>query len=450
MPLSIAEAAAGIAAGRLSCAALVELCLERIERLEPALHAWVLVDAAGARAQAERLDAELIARGPRGPLHGIPIGVKDIIDVAGLPTLAGSALQAGHIAQRDATAVARLRDAGAIILGKTVTTEFACFDPSPTRNPWNRRHTPGGSSSGSAVAAATGMCLGALGTQTGGSITRPASYCGVAGCKPTFGRVSRAGVVPVSAHLDHVGVIARTVNDMAILLTAIAGPDPLDAYCRSEPVESCWPNAPGGRVPRIGLIYAFFREADAEVRSVCEAAVGRLSNAGAIVGHGALDFDFDELRRRHRTIMAVEAAEYHLQRHAEQPNSFGPAIRSLIAEGLATPIAAYQSALANQMEDQRRATNLFAEVDVLLTPATNTAAPASLSTTGDPRFNSPWSYLGLPTLSLPCGLTAGGMPVAIQLVEPAMGESLLFSIASWCERHLAFTAMPDLRASDRS
>src|SRR5262245_19352757 len=215
MPRSILDAATQMHERQLTTRQLVDRCLARIEEREDQLHAWVLVDAGGARAAADKLGEELARGVCRGPLHGIPIGVKDIIDVEGWPTRAGSPLREGHIARQDATVVARLRAAGAVLLGKTVTTEFACFDPPPTVNPWNHACTPGGSSSGSAAALATQMCLGALGSQTGGSITRPAAYCGVAGCKPTFGRVSRAGVVPISHHLDHVGPMGRRVSDLA-------------------------------------------------------------------------------------------------------------------------------------------------------------------------------------------------------------------------------------------
>src|SRR5487761_1605570 len=205
-----------IHAGRLAPLTLVEQCLAAIERFEPQIHAWVLVDESAAREAARRAGDEIAAGRYRGPLHGVPLGIKDIVDVAGWPTRAGSPLRAAHRADHDAAVVARLRAAGAIFLGETVPTEFASFDPPPTRNPFNPLRTPGGSSSGSAAAVATGMCLGALGSQTGGSITRPASYCGVAGCKPTYGRVSLSGIVPLSFHLDHPGPIAKTVADLAV------------------------------------------------------------------------------------------------------------------------------------------------------------------------------------------------------------------------------------------
>src|SRR6266478_6381486 len=232
----IHQAADEIRQGRLSPTELLDPCLAQIDRHEPRVRAWVFVDRESARAQCEQLTQELSRGQNRGPLHGIPLGIKDIYDVFDWPTAAGSRLWARSVARRDATVVARLRQAGAVFLGKTVTTQYASFDPPPTRNPWNPTRTPGGSSSGSAAAVACGMCLGALGSQTGGSITRPASYCGVAGLKPTFGRVSCDGVVPLAPSMDHVGPIAGCIRDLAILLQVIAGPDLRDPNCVHLPV----------------------------------------------------------------------------------------------------------------------------------------------------------------------------------------------------------------------
>ncbi len=223
-PFTLTSLAARIRSGELSPVELVKYCLTQIDRLEDQLHAWVLVDRDGARAAARRAAEELARGHDLGPLHGIPLGIKDIIDVAGWPTLAGSRVRDNRPAGHDAPLVAQLRAAGAIFLGKTVTTEFACFDPPPTRNPWNIDRTPGGSSSGSAAAVAVGMCVAAIGSQTGGSITRPASFCGVAGLKPTFGCVSLEGIVPISPRLDHPGPICRSAGDLAVLLQAIAMP----------------------------------------------------------------------------------------------------------------------------------------------------------------------------------------------------------------------------------
>src|SRR5687767_4279025 len=220
-PLTITEAAEFIRRGDFSPSELLEQCLARIDRYEDRVRAWVLVDRDGAREQAARLTAELKQNGYRGPLHGIPVGVKDIIDVFDMPTGCGSKLWANSYARRDATCVERLRQAGAVIMGKTVTTAFASFDPPVTRNPWNLDRTPGGSSSGSAAAVACGMCLGALGTQTGGSIVRPASFCGIAGLKPGFGEIGIEGIAPLTLHIDHVGPMARRVSDLYIVWQAL-------------------------------------------------------------------------------------------------------------------------------------------------------------------------------------------------------------------------------------
>src|SRR5438067_2580937 len=229
-------AAEDIRTGRRTSVDLLEECLANIDRLENRVKAWVFVDRDGARAEAERLTRELKQGHYRGPLHGMPLGIKDIFDVFDWPTAAGSRLWKDSIARQDSTCVRRWRDAGAVFVGKTVTTQYASFDPPPTRNPWKLDHTPGGSSSGSAAAVACGMCLGAIASQTGGSITRPASYCGVAGCKPTYGRVSCHGVVPLAPSMDHPGPIALCVRDLALLLQVLAGADPLDPSCSQRPV----------------------------------------------------------------------------------------------------------------------------------------------------------------------------------------------------------------------
>ncbi len=291
--LSLAATAERLRAGETTPVNLLETCLARIRALDHELRAWVHVDESGARRDAVRLGDELRqGRPPRSPLHGIPMGVKDIFDVMGFPTLAGSPLRRGHIAAADGSMVARLRRAGAIVLGKTVTTEFACFDPPPTRNPWSLAHTPGGSSSGSAAAVAAGMCLVALGSQTGGSITRPASYCGVCGMKPTFGRLSVQGVVPIAFHLDHVGPIARSVEDLALVWRVLAD-------------EAC--DAPDANVPpRLAILGGFFEEqADAAVRTAAADAVEQLQAAGANVVARPLPDDFLEVHAVHRRIMAV-------------------------------------------------------------------------------------------------------------------------------------------------
>lgn len=419
-----------------SCVDVVQSCLDRIDEWEPRVRAWVHIDREGALFRAKELDAELAAGTWRGPLHGIPVGIKDIIDVAGFPTAAGSELLARQPAvQEDAPLVCRLREAGAIILGKTVTTQFAGFDPAVTRNPWNLDRTSGGSSSGSAAAVACGMCLGAIGTQTGGSITRPAAFCGVAGCKPSFGRVSLRGVIPVAPSLDHAGPLARSVRDLAILLDAVAenGPDdPNRADARSPGFEKAL-DARGAAPPRIGRLRGPFDElAEPSVRQAIDAALDAFRAAGAEIVEAGLPSAFAGLPHAHRVIMACEAAAYHEGRLAEHPDDYLPAIRSLIDEGLSTAASEYIRCRNHQAELTSEILSSFEGVDVLICAAAPGPAP-DRSTTGDPAFNSPWSYTGLPTVSFPIGLSVEGLPLSAQLIGRPRDEARLICGAAWCE-----------------
>ncbi len=422
--------------GRRSSVEVVQDCLDRIDQSEAQVQAWVRVDRDGAMAQARERDRELAAGRWRGPLHGIPIAIKDLVDVAGFPTLAGLRFRANHVATEDATIVARLREAGAVILGKTVTTQAATFDPPPTRNPWNLERTPGGSSSGSAAAVATGMCLGAVGSQTGGSITRPASYCGVAGCKPTYGRVSVHGILPLAPSMDHPGPLARTVHDLAILLDVLAGPDardPLGAALPAPAIFHRMRNDQPAAAPRLGRLRGLFEElADPVVHRSFEEALKRLDKAGASIREPSLPPSFAEVLRRHRTIMAVEAAAWHQPWFQKHPDEYLPRITELLNEGLATPAPEYARCRQHQVQLSREMLDCFRDVDVLVTPATTTPAP-DRATTGNPAFNSPWSYTGLPVVSFPIGLAPDGLPLSIQLVGRPWGETDLFRAAAGCE-----------------
>jgi aspartyl-tRNA(Asn)/glutamyl-tRNA(Gln) amidotransferase subunit A len=439
MLATIPAAAAALRQDRVTPVDLLEACLERIDRYERDIKAWVLVDQAGARADAERLTAEARRGQWRGPLHGIPLGIKDIFDVSDWPTAAGSRLWAQSIARRDATVVRRLRQAGAVFVGKTVTTQYASFDPPPTRNPWNTARTPGGSSSGSAAAIACGMCLGTLGSQTGGSITRPASFCGVAGCKPTYGRVSADGVMPLAPSMDHPGPIARTVRDLALLLQVIAGFDPYDPSCSDRPVPDYLAalSRPGHK-PRLGRLHGLFDElAEPSMRTLMDRVSDTLLSAGAAVDDVALPAAFAEVIPRHRVIMAVEGAQLHEARLRRHPDDYGPKIRSLLEEGLACPATEYSRCKEHQRQLAQEIRACFQGVDALLAPATRGPAPAADST-GDPAFNSPWSYTGLPVVSIPAGWSPEGLPLGIQLVGPLWSEAELFAAAAWCEEVIGF------------
>jgi aspartyl-tRNA(Asn)/glutamyl-tRNA(Gln) amidotransferase subunit A len=432
LPISIVDAARQIRAGKLTPLELLDTCLARIRKHEDAVHAWVLVDENGARQTAAERTREA-ARGQwRGPLHGIPLGIKDIIDVQGSPTRAGSPLCGHEPASADAPLVAALRRAGAVILGKTVTVEFACFDPPPTRNPWNLAHTPGGSSSGSAAALAMGMCLGALGTQTGGSLVRPSTYCGVATCKPTFGKLSTEGIVPVSASLDHPGPMARKVEDIAMLLDCLLG------------ATSQRPLKPWGP-PRLGVLEkTVLEDSDEAVRQVTQPALERLSGAGADIEPVALPAMFGDLLKMHRRIMAVEAAAYHRERFAQNRGQYGPMIASLLDEGLAVAAVDYVAAKAWHREFRLHAARLLDGVDALVMPSTHTTAPATLATTGTPHFQAPWSMARLPVVSVPCGVASDGMPAGIQLIGRMDDETSLLRMSAWCEQVLKFDALPAL------
>ncbi|QDU22920.1 amidase [Urbifossiella limnaea] len=447
-PRTITAAAELIRRGDLTPSELLEQCLARIDRYEPRVKAWVVVDRDGAREQAERLTTELKAGTNRGPLHGIPVGIKDIIDVFDLPTGCGSKLWANSVARQDATCVSRLRQAGAVIVGKTVTTAFAFLDPPPTRNPWNLERTPGGSSSGSAAAVACGMCLGALGTQTGGSLTRPASFCGVYSLKPTWSRVSVNGVLPFSTTLDHVGVMANCVRDLAILIEPIAGHDPDDSSASWRPVSDCVSRideslkrtAEQSRddwLPRPGYVHtaSFFAETVApevaEFMDRIDRDLKSLAHSDAVVRRSVLPAGFADIHRHHRTIMAVEAAEVHGRRLARHPDDYPPRIRELIEEGQRVPATEFRAArLARDRLDEDMTS--FHQLEPLLTPATVSAAPAA-DTTGSPWCNVPWSFLGVPTVSLPLGWSADGLPLAVQLVGAQWAEDSLLTRAALVE-----------------
>lgn len=431
---SITSAASLLRTGDLHPRDLVSHCLDQIREFEPRVHAWVYLDEEGALSEAQRL-GDLLSQGhDLGPLHGIPIGIKDIIDVRGMPTEAGSPLLKGAQAQQDAALVARLRAAGAIILGKTVTTEFACFDPAVTRNPWNLEHTPGGSSAGSAAAVSAGMCIAAVGSQTGGSITRPAAYCGVAGLKPTFGRVDMTGVVPVSERLDHVGPIGQSAADLWLMLAAMTDGDSTTSTL--EPIDS---------LPPLHIITEYFPDhSDPSVSKVTAAACQKLQDAGAAMSPLEMPRSFGQSHMMHRNIMAVDLAEMHFQSFTEQTNSYGPQIRGLIEEGMASFAVDYALALRHQPRFQQDIREIIRDDVVALTPATTTAAPQGLESTGDPSFNSPWSYAGVPTVTIPCGLTADGLPCGLQLIGGVDRERHLLSVAAWCEGVLGFHHRPPL------
>ena len=442
--LSAAQAASSIRDGRLTATELMESLLARSVALEPALRVWVTLDEDAAMAAARRADDEMRRQGPVGPLHGVPVGVKDIYYTSDMKTTNGSPMYADFQPDFDSTAVALLRRAGAVVMGKTVTTEFACADPSPTRNPWNAAHTPGGSSSGSAAGVAARIFPAALGSQTAGSVVRPASYNGVVGMKPTFGLVSRYGVTPVSWSLDTMGFFCRTVEDAALLLPCLAEHDPGDGA--SVPVSERAPAASleGGPPPRIGTMRGFFYEkAEPDARDATDAAIEKLSAAGAEVEEVAVDADYDDLLAAHRVVMAVEAAAVHEQRFRTRADEYGPRVRGLIESGMLVPAVTYVQAQRIRESFRDAMLEAVSGCDAVLGPTTP-SAPGDLSTTGNPVFQVPWTSCGFPAITLPCALSGSGLPLGIQLAAGPLEEPRLLSASAWCERVLAFEAAPPL------
>jgi aspartyl-tRNA(Asn)/glutamyl-tRNA(Gln) amidotransferase subunit A len=440
----LAEAARAIRAKELSPIDLVEALLARIDTVDARVQAWALVDREGARAVA-RQAADEAARGVlRGPLHGVPFGAKDIFYSAGLRTEGGSKVMAGFVPTYDATSVARLRSAGAILLGKCHTTEFATYDPAPTRNPWNLACTPGGSSSGSAAAVAARMVPLALGTQTIGSNVRPASYCGLVGLKPTFGRISTRGVMALSYTQDHVGLMTRSVEDIALGLHVIAGHDPDDPSSSGTPVPDYLGAITRRRTPRIGLLREFFFErATAEVARITSEAVDRLARAGAAVEEVKLPGSFRAVHAAANLIVRSDTASIHADLFAKHADLYRPAIRGMIETGMLVPAELYVRSLRLRRKFRREMLPLLERYDVLLTPTTPAPAPEGMAT-GDPVFQVPWSLSGLPSITVPCGLSTSGLPLGIQLVSGMFTEAPLLAAAAWCEDVLGPGPAPSL------
>ncbi len=440
-PRTITEAAEFIRKGELSPSELLEQCLARLYKYEPRVRAWVYLDRDGAREQAVRLTAELKAGQNRGPLHGIPVGVKDIIDVFDMPTGCGSKRWAQSFARRDATCVERLRQAGAVIMGKTVTTAFASFDPPVTRNPWNLDRTPGGSSSGSAAAVACGMCLGALATQTGGSITRPASYCGVYSLKPTYGRVSVDGVMPLAPSMDHVGVMANCVRDLALLFQTIAGRDERDPRSSTAPVHDCAAliddQLATSHRPAAWLMEAW---ADERAEPAMRDAFRELSKSVPSL-FLATPPDWSDAIRFNGLIMAVQAAAYHGPRLKRHPEDYPPRIRELIETGLRTPATEYDAAREAQERIAQTLHSRFDLDEVIASPAATGPAPPA-DTTGSPVFNAPWSLIGYPTVSLPFAWSPDGLPLGLQLAGKRNREHFPLLAAAHLERTIGFAPRP--------
>lgn len=408
----------GLREGRIRARDALEATLARIERLEPQIHAWLHRNADAARAQADAVDALRAQGASLGLLAGIPLAVKDIFDTADFPTAYGSPIYQGHLPTADAAPVVQARQAGAIVLGKTVTTEFAYFTPGPTANPWNLAHTPGGSSSGSAAAVASGMVPLALGSQTAGSLIRPASYCGVFALKPTYGRFSVEGAKAFSHSLDTLGWLARSADDLELLRCALAG----------EPFQPLHTLAPASII----LLACKTHEWPACDEGGAQAWVRACANAaaqGMAVREVSVPAALAGLVDAQKTIMAYEAArslDWEFTQYREQLSSH---IQALVTTGQATTEAAYQAALALAQSGREQIAALMQGADALLVPAAPGEAPAGLAATGDPIFSRVWNLLGLPCVNVPGLRGPNGLPIGMQLVGHPGGERRLLEVA---------------------
>jgi len=442
--LTIAEAAVGMRRREYSPVDLTRACLERIQAIDGTLHSFITVTGDLARQQAERAEKELASGMDRGPLHGIPIALKDLYATKGIRTTCHSRVLENWVPDYDATAAAKLAAAGAVLLGKLGMHEFAFGGPSidapfpAVRNPWNVDHIPGGSSSGSGAALAAGLCLGSLGSDTGGSVRHPASHCGIVGIKPTYGRVSRYGVVPLSWSLDHAGPMARTVKDCAILLQVVAGYDGNDPVSVNAPVpDFCaglGQNASGIRmgIPRAG----WFDEGlgmDPETMTVFEEALKTFERLGAKL----VEIDgrpFGLARKPNQTILVCEAYAYHERQLQDAPERFGTSVRRRILEGAFLTAADYIQAQRARVALNGAIRANFDRVDVFVAPTM--ARPPETFAALDPdeanrrpNFTNPFNLIGLPAISIPCGFTSDGLPVGLQIAGHVFEEARLLAIA---------------------
>lgn len=419
---------------RLGCVTATELLqcsLARIQQREPLVQAWQSLGIAPARARAALLDSTWQEEGELPPLHGVPVGVKDIFATPDLPTTWGSPMFGDRYLSETAAAVERLERAGALILGKTVSTEFATAAAGPTRNPHNLSHTPGGSSSGSAAAVADGMVPVAIGSQTMGSVLRPAAYCGIFGFKPSFGAISRYGMLSVCRDLDHVGVFARCLADIRRLVSVLAGADSRDPDCRGVPHYSDMTGYPNS--PRIGWLQGpDWDGVDSESQSrLCE-AVEVLRAGGAVISNVSLPPVFQHAWNDSKVLCACGLAASHgdtIKRHRGQVSDL---LWSWVELGYQSSPLAYARARQRGILYRQAIVEMSARYDALLTPVTDSAAPEGLGSTGTPRFCALWTLCGVPALNLPVGLNAIGLPLSCQLVGFPQQDFQLLQVADWC------------------
>lgn len=436
--LGLRDAVAGMRSGAFSSQVYTQALLDRIAALEPELQAFVWLDRDSALSHARLSDEMPLRADGSDCLRGVPVAVKDIIDAAGMPTECGTPVYRGRVPESSAAVVRKLEEAGGFVLGKTVTAELAFYAPGPTRNPWNPAHTPGGSSSGSAAAVAAGFAPAALGTQTNGSVIRPAAFCGVVGFKPSSGMISRAGVMLFSRTLDHVGVFARSVDDAARLTCCLAGFDEGDAAGVNLPHVLCSPGEtlPERKTPpRLALVRtrAWF-EAELHQRENLLDMASRFAAADAVVEEVSLPSIFETAHQLHHTIMFGEGARALQPLQLNHREQLSDRLNALIDEGLAISDAEIEQAMAQRLRLNGEMRAILKDYDAIITPPATGEAPATLESTGDPVFCTMWTLTGLPAVTLPSGFGPNGLPLGVQLVGAYMRDDRLMSVAKWCEQ----------------
>jgi len=433
--LSATDAHALVKKGLLTSCELVEACLARIDELEPTIGAWAHLDREVALQQARAADEFRKSGLPVGALHGLPIGIKDIIDTADYPTERGTVLHQGRQPERDATLVSLLKEAGAIILGKTVSTELAVFAPGKTRNPHNPEHTPGGSSSGSAAAVSAAMVALSVGTQTNGSVIRPAAYCGVYGYKPSFGRISRHGVLEQSPPLDTIGVFARDLDDLALIADVLMRFDAQDASM-TPIAPPCVANIMAQQVP-VDPHFAFIRSPVWEqVEPVTKEALRELIEATNEAQPKTIDIVdmpafFADLHEDHRKVMEGDLARSFAAEYQSGKAQLSDVLRDMIERGQQVSDADYQESLARMQDYNAYLGEVFEDYDAILTPATPGPAPAGIDATGSPVMNTIWTFCGTPAINLPIMQSPEGLPMGVQIVGERNDDARLFRSARW-------------------
>lgn len=448
---TISELAPRLRRKVISPVEVTRACLDRIEQMNPGLNAFITITAESAHAEARTAETE-IARGDwRGPLHGVPIALKDLIDTAGTRTTAASALYKDRIPASDAEVVRRLRQAGAVMIGKNNLHEFAYGGSSlvtyfgDVHNPWDRTHIAGGSSGGSAAAVAARLAYAAIGTDTAGSIREPAALCGCVGLKPTYGRVSSRGVIPLSASLDHVGPLTASVEDAAIVLQAIAGYDAADTTSANVPVADYVSTLrEGAKALRVGVPRAyFFDDLDSEVSAAMEHALNGIATLVAEVKEVHLDVPTD------RKLQAAESWAYHAENIVKSPELYQPETLRRVRTGENISVAEYIEKRCELEMARRSIAKIFADVDVLVTPTTPIPAPAIAELKANPdalrpaeltllRNTRPFNVWGLPAISVPCGFTQSGLPIGLQIAGPHWREDLVLRLAFAYEQATAW------------